>query len=73
MTQSNSLPGEPEYIPLSEAAQISGYSTGHLRYLIAKGLLLGWKLGRNYVTTQGALDAYLATSPKPGRKGRSSC
>ena len=58
----------PEFLSLSEAAQITGYSSGHLRYLVTKGLLQGWKIGRNYVTTKDALDAYLLTDPKPGRK-----
>ena len=55
-------------IPLSEAAKISGYSAGHLRYLVTNNLMLGWKIGRNYVTTAEAVQTYLATNPKPGRK-----
>lgn len=58
-------------IPLSEAAHLSGYSTGHLRYLVVNGLLSGWKIGRNYVTTPEAISQYLAKNPKPGRKRQS--
>jgi hypothetical protein len=55
-------------VPLSEAAKLSGYSMGHLRYLISKGLMQGRKLGRNYVTTREAIEAYRRSNPRPGRK-----
>ena len=68
MPQLNKMADGPDFISLSEAARITGYSAGHLRYLVTNGLLRGWKFGRNYVTTPESLDTYLATNPKPGRK-----
>lgn len=62
------IPPDKKYISLSEAAKISGYSADHLRRLIQKQKMLGWRIGRNFVTTRGAVDAYLAQSPKPGPK-----
>lgn len=57
-----------DYIPLSEAAKITGYTIDHLRRLIQKGKMRGRRIGRNYVTTRHAVKEYLACSPKPGRK-----
>jgi len=57
-----------DYIPLSEAAKITGYTIDHLRRLIQKGKMRGQRIGRNYVTTRPAIKDYLARSPRPGRK-----
>ena len=57
-----------DLISLSEAARLSGYSMGHLRYLITHDRLEGWKLGRNYVTTREALAEYKMKGLKPGQK-----
>jgi len=58
-----------EYIPLREAAQMTGYTIDHLRRLIVAGKMGGKRIGRNYVTTLEDIKAYLATKPKPGPKG----
>ena len=55
-------------ISLSEAAQISGLSGGHLRLLVSQGKLWGKKIGRNWVTTSRALEEYLAQERRPGPK-----
>ncbi len=55
-------------LSLSEAAELSGLSQGHLRLLITKGLLWGTKIGPNWVTTREALEAYLVKERKPGPK-----
>jgi hypothetical protein len=68
MTDCANAPTSANLIPLSEAAKLSGYSMGHLRYLISRGLLEGWKLGRNYITTEEAIETYLRSNPRPGRK-----
>lgn len=57
-------------ISLQEAAQICKLSQSHLRLLVRKGDLQGWKIGRNWVTTQEAIDEYLSLGRKPGPKKR---
>ena len=49
-----------------EAAEYTGYSQGHIRYLLGKGEVEGRRFGRDWFTTKKALDAYLATNPRPG-------
>lgn len=65
------LSPDKKYIPLSEAAKISGYSADHLRRLIQKGKMEGWRIGRNFVTTREAVDGYVAQLPRPGPKPKS--
>ena len=60
-----------KYLSLAEAAVISGYSSGHLRYLVRTGRLEGVKLGRDWFTTAEALERYQATDPRPGPKPKS--
>ena len=55
-----------EYITLVQAAEISGYSTGHLRYLLRTGKLAGAKFGRDWLTTVEAIEQYKSTNPRPG-------
>ena len=62
---------EIKYLSLAQAAEISGYSAGHLRYLVRTGRLEGLKLGRDWFTTAEALERYQATDPRPGRKPKS--
>jgi excisionase family DNA binding protein len=57
-----------QLISLAEAAEISGLSQGHLRLLAKQGKIWATKIGRNWVTTQDAVQAYLATNPRPGPK-----
>jgi hypothetical protein len=57
-----------QLIPLSEASLKSGYSLDHLRRLIQKGKMYGRRIGRNYVTTDNAIEEYKAQSPRPGPK-----
>lgn len=59
-----------ELIPLREAAQLSGLSQGHLSLLIREKELWGVKIGRNWVTTEKAVRAYLARDRKPGPKSQ---
>lgn len=58
-----------DLITLSEAAELSGFTTRHLRYLAEKGEIWAKKLGRNWFTTSKAVKEYLAqdrrTGPKP--------
>ncbi len=48
-----------ELISLSEAAAISGLSLKHLGLLARQGRLRARKIGRNWVTTRGAVKEYL--------------
>lgn len=64
------LPNLDELISLSEAAELSGLSAGHLRLLVNQGKLWGKKLGRNWVTTARAVEAYLALDRRPGPKSQ---
>jgi hypothetical protein len=47
----SSKPDLDEVISLSEAAELSGFTTRHLRYLATNGELWAKKLGRNWFTT----------------------
>ena len=58
------------WISTREAARYTGYSRGHICYLLANGLLEGRKFGRDWFTTKEALDKYLATKPRPGPRKR---
>jgi hypothetical protein len=57
-----------DFITLTEASEISGYSTGHLRHLLLDGKLEGGKFGHMWYTTPEALERYQATNPRPGPK-----
>jgi hypothetical protein len=61
-------PGLDELITLSEAAEISGFTTRHLRLLAENGQLWAKKLGRNWFTTAHAVHEYLAVEHRPGPK-----
>ena len=65
---SDDQPRLDELIPLSRAAQLRGLSQGHLSLLIRQDELWGVKIGRNWVTTEKAVRAYLARDRKPGPK-----
>jgi excisionase family DNA binding protein len=58
----------PEWISAKEAAEYTGYTRHHIRYLLANGLVEGRKFGRDWFTTKEAFDKYLANSPRPGPK-----
>jgi excisionase family DNA binding protein len=61
-------PSLDDLITLSEAAEISGLSAGHLNHLVRKGELWGKKLGRNWFTTKQAVKEYIIRDRKPGPK-----
>ena len=64
-------PGLDELITLSEAAEMSGFTTRHLRYLAENSELWAKKLGRNWFTTTQAVEEYLARERRPGPKSKS--
>ncbi len=53
-----------ELISLSEAAAEFGFSSGHLRHLVSRGLVSGRKIGRNWVTTREAVAEYARDAEK---------
>jgi hypothetical protein len=55
-------------ISLIKAAKKSGLTTGHLRLLLRKNEIRGRKLGRDWFTTEQAVDKYLSRNIKPGPK-----
>ena len=57
-----------DLISLHEAAKLSGLSHDHLRRLAGNGELWAQKIGRNWVTTEAAVQAYLARRKRPGPK-----
>jgi excisionase family DNA binding protein len=55
-------------ISLKEAAGLSGFSYGHMRYLARNGEIWATKLGRDWFTTKKAVEDYLAQDRRPGPK-----
>lgn len=56
------------FISLAEAAEMCDLSPSHLRLLVRRKKLWGIKIGRNWVTTEAAVNEYLATDRRPGPK-----
>ena len=70
-TENDSVqPNLDELISLSEAAELSGFTTRHLRLLATNGEIWAKKLGRNWFTTAQAVQEYLARDRKPGPKSK---
>lgn len=59
---------QPTLITLLEAAQRFGLSRSHLRRLVRDKYIWGKKIGRDWVTTEEAVQAYLDTDRRPGPK-----
>lgn len=59
------------FITLKEAADVSGLSYSHLRYLARNGAIPARKLGHNWFTTTSAINAYLARDRRPGPRPNS--
>ena len=57
-----------ELIPLREAAKLSGLSRSHLRKLVREGDIAGIKIGRDWLTTEKAVQEYMARDRRPGPK-----
>ena len=55
-------------VTLAEAAERTGLSPTHLRTLARARTLWALKKGKAWLTTEAALQQYLATNPKPGPK-----
>ena len=68
---SESIDPSAKLISLAEAAKISGLTHDHLRRIAREGKLQATKIGRDWLTSEEAIKAYLATNRKPGRKPQS--
>lgn len=72
MTDDTSFPNEQpaaeKLISLAEAADRCELTHDHLRRLVRTGKVWGLKIGRNWVTTEAAVQVYLATDRRPGPK-----
>lgn len=55
-----------ELISLAEASERYGLSMTYLRQIAMKGRLHARKIGRNWVTTPSAVEAYIADRKKIG-------
>lgn len=49
-----------DLLSLGEAAALTGLSASHLRLLASRGRIKAKKVGRNWITTEAAVRAYLA-------------
>ena len=58
-----------ELVPIKELAS-EELSISHLRLLLRTGKIKGKKIGRDWFTTQQAIDDYLRLGVKPGPKPR---
>lgn len=59
-----------ELITLQEAAKLSGLSYSHIRYLAREEEIWAQKLGRDWFTTEEAVQEYLARDRRPGPKSK---
>ena len=57
------------YLTTPQAAQRTGFSKTYLTQLLRKGILEGFRLGRDWLIYTDSLESFLATNRKPGPKG----
>jgi excisionase family DNA binding protein len=57
------------YLTTPQAAQRTGFSKTYLTQLLRKGVLEGFRLGRDWLIYTDSLERFLATDRKPGPKG----
>lgn len=57
-----------DLISLSQASKKFGLSQSHLALLVRTNRIKGWKIGKTWLTTKDAVQAYLVLGNKPGRK-----
>ena len=64
MQELSNIPGRPE-ISSFEAARLIGVSVPTVRELCERGVLQGWRVGRNYKFSRQAVDEFLNRSARP--------
>jgi excisionase family DNA binding protein len=57
------------YLTTPQAAERTGFSKTYLTQLLRKGVLEGFRLGRDWLIYADSLERFLATERKPGPKG----
>jgi len=61
-----------DYISTREASKRSGLTQSHIGILLARGILQGQKVARDWMVYAPSLDAYLANRPKRGPRPKKS-
>ena len=64
------MPDE-EYITVTQAAQLSGLTARQIQRLLKRGVIDGFRPGREWLVRPSAVMAYLRQERKPGRKPKS--
>ena len=59
---------KPEWIPVAEAAQVSGYNVEHIRRLIRSKRVTGKKFATVWMLNQDSWGSYLEQVGKLGKK-----
>lgn len=57
------------YLTTPQAAERTGFSKTYLTQLLRKGILEGFRLGRDWLIYTDSLERFLSTERKPGPKG----
>lgn len=55
-------------ISVTEASEISGFTSGWIRQLLIRGEIVGFKVGRDWRLTREALQEYIDKERRPGPK-----
>jgi excisionase family DNA binding protein len=55
-----------DLISLSEASELFGLGADYLRQLVLRGRLKARKIGRNWITTRGDVEAFIQSRKKMG-------
>jgi hypothetical protein len=55
-------------ISISRAVELTGFTRQHMALLLRTGKVWGVKIGRNWLTTEAAIAAYLSSERRPGPK-----
>lgn len=59
---------EKKLISVQRASELSGLAAGHVRYLLQHKQMAGVKLGRDWWTTEEAVEIYIKSERRPGPK-----
>lgn len=55
-----------EWLTTQQAAELLGYDYAHIRYLLRKGKLTGFKMGRDWLVSRASAQAYAAAIQQLG-------
>ncbi len=64
MQEISSFPNKPE-LSTTEAAQLLNVSVPTVRELCERGVLPGWRVGRNYKFSRQAISEFLSKNARP--------